>query len=504
MNAGEKIAIADSVNTLSAAVDSLASLPLIPVSDNDIVELMQQIETATRKLDALKLDLVVQTCSRSLPKRAGAGSVALFLQDTLRISHGDALNRWHCAEQAAIWPRVGDAAEIPAAPVMPNTALAQEEGVIGLDHVRVIRQVMDRLPSKVSVEDRALAEEHLARHARALNPNQLPKIGDRILGHLDPDGTLTNDADRARLRSMRLSPQGFDLMSTMTVVLTPEARAAMDAVLAKLARPGLCNPADPESPFVVDENLDPEVVKAAAERDTRTTVQRQHDALFALLHPDFHPAHLGSHRGLPVTTILTMSITDVERAAGVATTATGGTVPVAVALEMAARKSKTFSVVTDGNAMPLHIGEARLANPAQRMALIATERGCTRPGCTAPASMAAVHHVTEYAKGGPTDIENLTLACDHCHALVNDTPTGWTTIKLGKDSPFAGRTAWIAPAHIDPTRTPKVNHLHHPDELMATAPAAQPLPARPSRACVPTRMRQRPWVLPRPACPARQ
>lgn len=32
---------------------------------------------------------------------------------------------------------------------------------------------------------------------------------------------------------------------------------------------------------------------------------------------------------------------------------------------------------------------------------------------------------------------------------------------------YPGRTAWIAPEHIDPTRTPRVNHRHHADELLA-------------------------------------
>ncbi|MCU1641260.1 MAG: hypothetical protein JWN03_1535, partial [Nocardia sp.] len=323
----------------------------------------------------------------------------------------------------------------------------------------------------------------LAQQARALDPTQLPRIGERVLGFLDPDGTLTEDADRQRLRRASVSPQRYDLMSTLTVEFTPDARAAFDAVMAKLARHGMCNPADKESPGVDDGQLPPDLVKASAARDERTKVQRQHDALLAVLHPDFNPAKLGSHRGLPVATILTMSIEDVERAAGVATLATGGQVPVKDAVTLAARRSKTFVLVKDKNGMPLHIGEARLANPAQRLALIATERGCTRPGCTAPSSMCAVHHVTEFSKGGRTDIENLTLACDHCHALVKDGPRGWTTIKLGQESDFPGRTAWIAPAHVDPTRAPQINHLHHPGEMLTAAPPS----VRPRSFCDPVR-----------------
>ncbi|MET9491300.1 DUF222 domain-containing protein [Nocardia sp. NPDC006630] len=470
MESGGESAIATGAAALVAAVESLTTLSLIPVSDTDIVALMQQIETSTRRLASVQRDLIVQACARSLPALNGSGSPALYLQSVLHISHGDAINRWRTAEDLAVWHRVGD--EPDPAPVLPNAAQALDEGAISLDHVRVIRQVMNRLPGKVAPEARAYAEKQLAFQARALDPTHLPRIGEMILGYLDPDGKLTEDADRQNQRSAVLSPQRYDLMSTLTVELTPDARSAFDAVMAKLARPGMCNPADKESPWVEDEDhpVPREVLEACAARDERSKAQRQHDALLAVLHPDFNPAKLGSHRGLPVSTIMTIDIEDVERAAGVATLATGGQVPVENAVKMMARHCKTFILVKNKNGMPLHIGEIRLANPAQRLALIATERGCTRPGCSAPASMAAAHHVTEFCKGGPTDIENLTLACDHCHALVKDGPRGWKTIKLGADSDFPGRTAWIAPAHVDPSRTPRVNHLHHPAELLTEAP----------------------------------
>ncbi|MET9490825.1 DUF222 domain-containing protein [Nocardia sp. NPDC006630] len=479
MESGGESAIATGAQALAAAVDSLTTLPLIPVSDTDIVALMQQIETCTRRLASVQRDLIVQACARSLPALNGSGSPALYLQSVLHISHGDAINRWRTAEDLAVWRRVGD--EPDPAPVLPCSAQALDEGAISLDHVRVIRQVMNRLPGKVPAEARAYAEQELARQARALDPTHLPRIGEMILGYLDPDGKLTEDADRQNQRSAVLSPQRYDLMSTLTVELTPDARAAFDAVMAKLARPGMCNPADKESPWVEDEDnpVPREVLEACAARDERSKAQRQHDALLAVLHPDFNPAKLGSHRGLPVSTIMTIDIEDVERATGVATLATGGHIPVENALKLMARDCKTFVLVKNKNGMPLHIGEIRLANPAQRMALIATERGCTRPGCSAPASMAAAHHVTEFSKGGPTDIENLTLACDHCHALVKDGPRGWKTIKLGEDSDFPGRTAWIAPAHVDPSRTPRVNHLHHPAELLTEAPPS----LRPRRVC---------------------
>ncbi|MFF3566678.1 HNH endonuclease signature motif containing protein [Nocardia jiangxiensis] len=160
-------------------------------------------------------------------------------------------------------------------------------------------------------------------------------------------------------------------------------------------------------------------------------------------------------------------VQDVERLSGVATTATGGTVAITDALRLA-EQSRPYLAVFDHAGLPLHLGRMRrLASPAQRLSLIAALAGCSRPGCDAPASLCAVHHVRDFSKGGPTDIENLVLACDHCHSLINDTDAGWRTVVLKDDSEFLRRTAWIAPDHIDPTGTPRVNHRHRAGELLA-------------------------------------
>jgi len=64
-------------------------------------------------------------------------------------------------------------------------------------------------------------------------------------------------------------------MSRLSGLLTPELRAALEAMLAKLAAPGACNPQD-ENP-VVDATPDQDAVR----RDHRTTAQRNHDGLLA-------------------------------------------------------------------------------------------------------------------------------------------------------------------------------------------------------------------------------
>ncbi len=39
--------------------------------------------------------------------------------------------------------------------------------------------------------------------------------------------------------------------------------------------------------------------------------------------------------------------------------------------------------------------------------LIARDRGCTHPDCHVPGYLRQVHHITDWATGGPTDIDKL-------------------------------------------------------------------------------------------------
>jgi len=78
---------------------------------------------------------------------------------------------------------------------------------------------------------------------------------------------------------------------------------------------------------------------------------------------------------------------------------------------------------------------------------LALDRGCTRPGCTAPGYWSQVHHVDGWvANNGQTNIDDLTLACGPDNRLVEH--GGWSTRKR-KD----GRTEWLPPPHLDTGQT---------------------------------------------------
>ena len=130
-----------------------------------------------------------------------------------------------------------------------------------------------------------------------------------MIALLDPDGR-GSDSDRARRRGLTIGLQDIDGMSPIRGWLNPELPAGLDAVLPKWAAPGMCNPDDQTA--VVEG----EPTAERAEADTRSTAQRNHDALNAMVRSVLSSGELGSHRGLPVTIVANVELKDLQAKAG--------------------------------------------------------------------------------------------------------------------------------------------------------------------------------------------
>jgi hypothetical protein len=48
-------------------------------------------------------------------------------------------------------------------------------------------------------------------------------------------------------------------------------------------------------------------------------------------------------------------------------------------------------------------------------AVIARDRHCTHPACTAPPWLCEIHHKVPWALGGQTNLDDLELQCRHHH-----------------------------------------------------------------------------------------
>jgi hypothetical protein len=392
--------------------------------------------------------LINQLAEQAPPEELG-GKLPHVLADGLRINRSEANLR--IAEAADLGPRRALSGE-PLEPRLPATAAAQRDGAIGANHVAVIRQFFDQLPHWVDVETQECAEQHLAQRAIQFRPEQVRKLADRLAYCLNPDGNFT-DVDRARRRGLILGKQDIDGMSRLSGWLTPEARGTFEAVLAKLAAPGMCNP-DDLTPVV-----DGAPGEEAIQHDARSAGQRNHDGLQAALRTVLVSGKLGQHNGLPATIIVTTTLKELEAGTGKGLTGGGTLLPMNDVIRLARHAHHYLAIFDKGNAIALYHAK-RLAAPGQRIVLYAKDRGCTAPGCDVPGYLCEVHHIDEYAACQATDMDNLSFACGSHHRLIK--PGGWSTRKRAN-----GDTEWIPPPHLDRGQ-PRTNTFHHPEQLLCS------------------------------------
>ena len=406
---------------------------------------LQRCERMRRWLPAVEHPVINQLSDQADPAELG-GTLAGALADRLRITRAEASRRIH--EAADLGERQALNGE-PLEPLLPATAQAQRNGVIGFGHVAVIRGFVHRLPDVVDIETRHKAEAQLAQLAGEHRPDELAKLADTLTDCLNPDGDFT-DVDRARRRGITIGRQDSDGMSPISGYLNPEARATIDAVFAKLAAPGMCNSAD------LTPCTGGTPSQAAIQGDTRNAGQRNHDALLTVARAALASGELGHHNGLPASIVVTTTLKELEAGCGKALTAGGSLLPMTDVIRLASHAHHYLAIFDKGKALALYHTK-RIASPAQRIVLYAKDRGCTFPGCPVPAHLCETHHCTPYATNPITDINDLTLACGPNHQLADQ---GWTTRKNSH-----GDTEWIPPPHLDHGQ-PRTNTYHHPEKLL--------------------------------------
>jgi Domain of unknown function (DUF222) len=435
-----------------AANAKVAGLSLDALTHTELLQLAYRREVVVRTLPTVDHRIINRLAAEADPKALGANSWPKVLSEALRISTDEARRRIKQAE--LLGPRTAVTGE-PLPPKLPHVAAAQARGQIGAEHVRIIEKFFHQLPNRIDAATRDQAEADLARIAAGLGPTQFRAAADRLALLLNQDGEPPDEADRARRRYLTIDKQDADGMSRLHGLLDPHARATLDAVLAKLAAPGRCNP-DDEKPCV-----DGAPSQEAARADARSPGQRNHDALTAMGRAVLASGELGRHNGLPATIIVTTTLQDLASGAGVAVTGGGSLLPMRELIRLAAQAHHYLVIYDQHTRQPLYCGRAkRFATPGQRIVLHALERGCTRPGCTAPAYWCQVHHIDDWvADNGQTNITDLTLACGPDNRLAED--GGWKTRKR-----HDGRTEWIPPPHLD-TGQSRVNDYHHPERYLA-------------------------------------
>ncbi|ULP46533.1 HNH endonuclease signature motif containing protein [Mycolicibacter virginiensis] len=445
MRSNGREAVVEVFDALSADLDRALELDFDALTPRECLALLRRCEKLRRRLPAVEHPMV-NALAAADPAELG-GKARWVLADALHLTRGEAGRR--IAEAAELGARRTLTGE-PLQPLLPTVAAAQQDGKIGAAHIAVIRSFFHYLPDGIDAGTLAQAEHQLAALAGQCRPDELSKLAQRLADHLHPDGNYTED-DRAKRRGVVLGPQDRDGMTPIKGYLDPQARATLDAVLARWAAPGTCNPND-DNPCTSGTPTQTQI-----DTDTRSAPQRNHDALTAMSRALLASGKLGHHNGLPATIIVSTTLADLEAGTGKAHTGGGTWLPMRDVIAMASHAHHYLRIYDGAKELAL-FHTKRLASPGQRIVLYAKERGCSHPNCPVAGYYCEVHHDDDYAKTKRTDVTDLSLRCGPHHELM--TSGGWKTRKR-----HDGTTQTLPPPHLDRGQ-PRTNHYHHPERLL--------------------------------------
>jgi hypothetical protein len=418
----------EAIAVFTRGFDALLALDLHALSRDEILRLGDVAQSSQHRLDAFDHQFLACLHERNVAGDLGAPNTKALLAGRYRLAPAEAGRRLRAAQE--LGPRRSFAGE-ELAPEFAHVAAAIGEGAISAEHASVITRCITALPDPIRDEHGDAAEKTLTDHARTMDPAQLANLARRLVAVLDPDGVEPAEREKQRRRDFTVRPN-TDGTGSVSGYLTPECLAMLQAALDPLSKP--CH--------------------TELERDPRTAGQRRHDGLQELCRRMLADGGLPDTGGVSTTVLLTMTIDDLERRTGYATTGHGGTISVPDALRMAADADLIPVVFANTGGVLCYGRTKRLAPAAQRRVLAARDRGCSFPGCNRPPSWCQTHHVPGFQHGGQTNIDTMTLVCEFHH--MNYERLGWDC-QISDGVPW-----WIPPKWIDPDQKPLRNKAHDP------------------------------------------
>ncbi|WP_165069431.1 HNH endonuclease signature motif containing protein [Marisediminicola senii] len=453
MSAGIAAGVAADIAAGVAAARGIATLDLGVLSDGDLATAVVGIEQLGRLVDTLRTRGASEVAVRSrrelgidgLARQHGHACPEHLLEQWTRISQAEATRRIRLG--AAIRPaRRVDGTPVP--PRYPAVADALADGAIATETastiVRCLDAAMDASPHDIACAEAALVDAALD-HSADLVATQARVWRER----LDPDGAAPREEELRHRRGISLGRERGGMTRILgwaDPISAGMLRAVFDAGNDPRATPRFLSAEDAERGATSTPTPDGTIVTTIV--DPRTREQRQFDTLLGVLTAGLRSTEQSSTTGVPsgMRSISAVSVVvglrDLERGAGAAWI-DGVDEPISMATVRQLMCDAGFSLVVEGDdGEVLALGRSeRFFTPAQRRALAVRDGGCVWPQCQDPPGWCEAHHVIEYEKGGPTDIDNGAMLCSAHHHLLHASDFEMRMIR--------GRPHLLAPPRLD-------------------------------------------------------
>src|SRR5882672_460007 len=407
---------------LGQALEKCQSSPTWTITGEPLMTSMDACFQLRAQLDAVLLALVHEADAQGVAVSQGATNTATWLRDRQRVS----IHLAHQLVKLAAWLHDEGA----------QTGAALAAGSVNVEQARVIAAAVDDLPAEFRVE----GEAYLLEQPAVFGPKELGALGQRLFEVIAPDQAEAREQDRLERAEQRAH--------------TGRAFHLTDTGAGRVRLSGWLSAADAA---VVNAAIDPLCTPRGGGTDLRTPAQRRADALVDVcrlaLACDQLPENGGQRPQVVVTTDL-----EVLRAQIGTARLDDGSLLSATEARLAACDAGILPAVLGGAGQVLDLGrERRLFTGAVRRAVVLRDRGCAFPACDRPARWSEVHHIEHWVDGGPTNLGNAVLMCNHHHRVIH---RGEWQVRI---NPRDGLPEFIPPSYVDNTGRAQRNRYHRRD-----------------------------------------
>ena len=410
----QSLSLVERRSRVEAARDALAGIGgvLHQCSGAELAEVMGELDGLVALGVAARVAVTAEAVGRGEVADAGVNVTAWVREHAPSLRQGGAGDvatiagvlapagaRWGGGDAAGPDP---DSAEGIVADAVVTGVVSPGLGCAGL-------REMTRLGPLLRDEVKPTVVRSMLELGVAWGPGMLRRLRPRLLAEYGAPGVFDDLQERLAPAARLSAPmvESGDL-TEYQLVMTPEQAAALEAAIGPLSAPA------------------PNAV--TGERDLRPMGQRRVEALAQVcqrssaLDGDQHGGADGAAGSAHAVHVI-MSLEDLQARTGcgevVGSTGTGTMLSPEV-LRRLACEADLIPHVLGSAGEDLDLGRVvRLFTRAQRRRLLRRDRGCTYPGCTAPAAWAKAHHVVHWVDGGLSDVDNAALLCQRHHTLVH-------------------------------------------------------------------------------------
>ncbi|MGB3732120.1 DUF222 domain-containing protein [Microbacterium sp.] len=432
------------------------------------IDVLRCIGRLQRLLDGITVDVVDDIESEDAKReranrvtaRAGCRSTSELLQRLLLID-APAARRYSAAADAAHEDIALVSGErLPGD--FPALSAALRAGEMSLAGYLACVTPLRRAQSRITPEDLAMADALLARAAtgrelsdpdpdsgsedddRAPQPtvSELAGLTAHVLLRIDPDGACPADGAGERSRTFAIG-RLRDGAVPVRGVLLPEVAAMLQRLMDAYNNPRVQFAPSSEDGLLdigADADADAPPLSTA---DARTPGQKRHDAFAAIVGSVAAAEGAPQLGGAAPTLVVSVDAADLAAGAGRAhLQSTEWDVPLGVAMH-AACAGGVQRVLFDDSGVIIGISTSgRIFTPHQRKAIVMRDGGCLIPGCDVRGDWCEIHHVREWARGGPTHTDNGVALCWHHHRTLET--SGWQ-IRMRDGVPEIRGPSWWDP-----------------------------------------------------------